>query len=252
LQGLHQVDVLHVLFGDCRDLDLECRFPEPSLFPGGDEASVWGLSRWAETSFMMAVTVFFGVGGLFDDAFIEDRKQMVPGVDFSQAGRLVPAKLLQLSANLDRIERQLADGRPFLLGDSPSLADLSAWHPHTFLAYHPKTAALLEDLEFVPAWLARVGAFGDGKRTELDSTEAIAIARDSEPAPIEGPYAPMPDGLTVGDSVIVLAEEAGSGTVSGELLASGVHEIAVRRHAERAGEVVVHFPRAGFLVVPLA
>ena len=95
---------------------LERRHPEPSLFPGGDEALVWGLSRWAETSFMMGVTVFLGAGGLFDEAFVEDRKKMVPDVDFSQAGALVPAKLLQLRANLDLLERQLADGREFLLG----------------------------------------------------------------------------------------------------------------------------------------
>ena len=41
---------------------LERLHPEPSLFPAGDETLVWGLSHWAETSFMMAVTLFLGIG----------------------------------------------------------------------------------------------------------------------------------------------------------------------------------------------
>ena len=36
---------------------------------------------------------------------------------------------------------------------------------------------------------------------------------------------------------------------SGELLATSVHEIAIRRTSERAGELVVHFPREDYVVV---
>lgn len=228
---------------------LEKLHPEPSLFPGGDEATVWGLARQAETSFMMAVGVFLGVGGLFDEAFIEDRRKMVPNVDFSQAPMIVPAKLMQLRANLDLLERQLADGRPFLLGDAPSLADLAAYHSHAFLRAHPATAALLEPLKSLPAWLERVTAIGHGERTELDAKDAIAIAHDAEPASFEGDAVAPPEGLAVGDPVVVLPEEAGSGPVAGALLESGLHEIRIGRQAERAGELVVHFPREEYLVV---
>ncbi len=228
---------------------LERLHPEPSLFPNGDEATVWGLSRWAETSFMMGVTVFLGVGGLFDEAFIEDRKKMAPHLDFSKTGVIVPAKLLQLRANLDLLEQQLADGRRFLLGDQASLADLSAYHPHRFLNVVEATRALLEPLTHVPAWLDRVAAIGHGERTELDAKDAIEIARQAKPASVAAEAAELPGGLQPGDTVTVLPEEMGSGVVSGELLASGVHEIAIRRTAERAGELVVHFPREDYLVV---
>ncbi len=223
--------------------------PEPSLFPGGDEATVWGLSRWAETSFMMAVTVFLGAGGVFNENFIEDRKKMAPQVDFSKAGMVVPAKLLQLRANLDQLERQLSDGRAFLLGDAPSLADLSAYHPHRFLAAHPATKTLLDPLTHVPAWMDRVEAIGHGERSEIEAKDAIAIARDANPAPIEGEAAPLPDGLAYGDDVVVLPEETGSGVVAGQLVPSPVHEIAIRRRSERAGELVIHFPREDYLTV---
>ncbi len=174
---------------------------------------------------------------------------MVPDRDLSKADRVVPAKLLQLRANLDRLERQLSDGRPFLLGDRPSLADLSAYHAHRFLEAHPTTRALLRGLRHLPAWMQRVAKIGHGKRTELDAKDAIAMARSAAPAPIEGETVPMPEGLAPGDAVVVVPEEPGSGTVAGELVATGVHEIAVRRRSERAGELIVHFPREDYLVV---
>jgi len=231
---------------------LERLFPEPSLFPNGDEATTWGLSQLGEASFMMAVTVLLGLGGTFDEAFLEDRKQMAPGVDFSRLPLVVPTKLLQLRANLDWFERQLADGRPYLLGESASLADLSGYHPHAFLYRHPTTAELFSTLRQVPAWLERVEAIGEGAFSDLDPKQAIDIAAAATPAPLVGEPEPLPPGLAVGDRVVVISEETGSGTVTGELLASGLHEIAVRRHSERAGEVVVHFPREQYLVLRAA
>ena len=90
-------------------LALERFAPQPSLFPG-DPATIWAMSRWAETSFMMAVTIFLGSDGFFEEDFIEDRKKMLPGADFSKAKLIVPAKLMQLRSNLDRLEEQLSDG----------------------------------------------------------------------------------------------------------------------------------------------
>lgn len=227
---------------------LERLHPQPSLF-AGDETTVWALSHWAETSFMMAVTVFLGLGGLFDDAFVEDRKKMAPHLDFSQAPRIVPSKLLQLRSNLARLEQQLADGRAFLLGAEPSLADFSAYHPHAFLRRKPETAALLEPLAQLPRWMERVQGFGHGTREELAAEDAIAVARAAKPAPPVGAPVELPDGLVPGDAVVVIPEETGSGSVQGELLASELHEVAIRRHSERAGELVVHFPREETLVV---
>lgn len=228
---------------------LERLHPTPSLFPGGDAAAVWGVSRWAETGFLMAVLIFLGSGAVFDEAFVADRKKMVPSLDVDRVKTIVPAKLLQLAQLLERIERQLSDGRAFLLGASPSLADLSAYHTTYFLRANPATASLLEAHARLHAWQARVGAIGHGDRKELDSADAIAIAHDATPAPFEGEPAPLPDGLAYGDRVVVLSEEIGSTPVPGVLAPSDVHEIAIRRTSERAGELVVHFPREDYLVV---
>lgn len=228
---------------------LERLHPEPSLFPDGNEAAVWGLSRWAETSFMMNVLVFLGEGGLFDEAFVEDRKKMVPGLDPERLRAIVPAKLLQLAQNVERLESQLADGRPFLMGARPCLADLAGYHAHNFMRAHPRTAALLEPHARIGAWLERVAAIGHGERSEISGADALAIARDAKPEPFQGRAAALPEGLAWGDPVRVLSEEIGSTPVTGELVPSDVHEVAVRRSTERAGEVVVHFPREDTLVL---
>ena len=229
---------------------LERLHPEPTLFPGGEPATVWGVARGAETGFMMAVLIFLGAGGLFDDEFIADRKKMVPTLDLERIRAIVPAKRLQLEQNLDRLESQLADGRNFLLGDAPSLADLAAYHPTYFLRTHPLTAPELSRRPKLGAWLERVAAIGHGDRKELSSADAVAIAHDATPVPFEGEPAPLPDGLAFGDRVVVVSEEIGSsGNVIGELVAAPADEIAIRRQSERAGEIVVHFPREEYLVL---
>src|SRR2546426_7643623 len=131
---------------------------------------------------------------------------MAPGLDEDRIKKIVPAKLLQLSQNLERVEQQLSDGRAFLLGASPSLADLAACHTTYFLKAHPLTAALREPLDRTGAWLARVAAIGHGDRKELDAAEAIAIAHDATPVPYDGEPAALPDGLAYGDRVVVLPE----------------------------------------------
>jgi glutathione S-transferase len=224
--------------------------PDPPLSPPGLETVEHALSRWAETTFMMAVLALFGIGGFFPEEFVEDRRRTMvpPGQSLEQTKLILSTKLTQIRANLDRLERQLADGRAFLLGSEPCLADLSAFHPLLLVLAHPRTAALLTPLRRVPAWIERVRAIGHGKPAPLGSAEAIAIARETTPAGFEG-EAVVPDGMRLGQRVVVVSDEYGSGNVAGTLAASGLHEIAVRRDSERAGELVVHFPREDYSVI---
>jgi len=226
--------------------------PSPPLSPPGLETVELALSRWAETSFMMVILAFFGLGGVFDDAFVEDRKKtmMPPGANLEAMSKLVPTKLLQLRNNIEHLESMLADGRPFLLGDSACAADLSAYHPLVMLAMHPRTAALLEGADRVHDWMGRIGKIGHGQVTPIESADAIAVARAAEPAPYAGEPV-LPDGMQLGDPVLVMDDEYGSGNVQGQLAASGLDEIAVRRTGERAGEVVVHFPREDHVLIAL-
>ena len=255
--GYRRVPVLQIgadIYCDthCIARALDRLYPDPPLSPRGLELEEHGISRWAETTFMMVILALFGIGGVFPPEFVEDRRSTMvpPGTDMDRTKLVLGTKLLQIRANLDRLERHLADGRAFLLGKEPCLADFSAFHPLMGLAMHPRTQALLSPLRRVPAWMERVRAIGHGKRTEISSTEAIAIARAARPAAFEGEPA-LPDGIALGQGVVVFADEYGSGTVTGKLAASDLHEIAVWREGPRAGEVVVHFPREDYGVIAI-
>jgi glutathione S-transferase len=232
--------------------ELDRRFPDPPLSPPGLETVEISVSRWAETSFMMVILALLGIGGVFPPEFIKDRGETMvpPGQALERTPMIVGTKLLQLRANLDRLESMLSDGRAFLLGSEPSLADLSAYHPLYGLAMHPRTAALLTPLRRVPAWLERVRGIGHGKPSELASAQALESARAATPEAYAGEPV-LPDGIALGARVIVLSDEFGSGNVIGELAPPGLHEIAVRRRGERVGDVVVHFPREDYTVIAI-
>ena len=59
------------------------------------------------------------------------------------------------------------------------------------------------------------------------------------------------NGRKPGDRVQVIPDDYGKIPVEGTIVSLSAQHIAIRRKDERAGEVVVHFPRAGFLVVPV-
>lgn len=224
--------------------------PDPPLSPPGREVEELAFSRWAESSFMLLIHAFFGIGDVFPEDFVEDRTATMipPGTDIEQTKMILPTRLMQLRANLDRIEMQLADGRSFVFGEQPCAADLSAFHPVMMMKIHERTAALLAPFARVTAWLERVRAIGHGSPSPMDVAEAIEIARSSTPAEYEGEPV-IPEGMKIATPVVVLHDEYGSGTVAGSLAPSGLHEVAVRRSTDRAGEVVVHFPRDEFTLI---
>jgi glutathione S-transferase len=253
--GYRRVPVLQVgadIYCDtaCIARELDRRFPEPALYPPGQETVAHSLCQWSETSFMMVVLAFFGIGGVFPPEFVEDRRNTMvpPGTNLDAAPMIVGTKLLQIQANLARLETQLADGRDYLLGASACVADTAAYHPLMFLGAHERTAALLAPHATIRAWMERVRELGHGSSSPLDSSAAIAVAKSAEPAAFAGEPV-LPDGMSIGDPVLVLPDEYGSGNVAGTLAASGLHEIAIRRESERAGSLVVHFPRETYGVI---
>ncbi len=224
--------------------------PSPTLYPAGQEARNRALCTWGESFFMNAVVLFLALG-VFPDDFVEDRKTMIPGpFDPALAEAVVPANRDQVRAKLDVLEAQLRGGG-FLLGGEPCLADLAVHHPIWMLRAHPEIARLVEPFPSVLAWMERVAAIGHGERSELDSAEAIEIARAATPRtrPAEDPG--DPNGRKPGDRLRVQPEAYGNCPVEGELVRSDARSLALRRHDPRVGEVVVHFPREGTLSFPL-
>jgi hypothetical protein len=56
--------------------------------------------------------------------------------------------------------------------------------------------------------------------------------------------------LAAGQAVTVSPDDYGIVPVAGTLVRLTLADIAIRREDARAGEVVVHFPRAGYRVEP--
>jgi glutathione S-transferase len=99
------------------------------------------------------------------------------------------------------------------------------------------------------SWFERVTALGHGTNEEMTPEQAFDVAKQVEP--IEPKYiSNNPDSKwTIGEKLRVTPDDTGRVPVEGTLLAVDDHEIVLRLSDEKAGNINVHFPRAGFDVV---
>jgi len=233
--------------------ELERRFPEPTLFPAGDTGLAWAVSMWADrVLFQNVVAVIFGGGpSIADEAFIKDREKLT-GRPFDTEAMKQAAPLMaeQARAGLSWLEDQLSDGRAYLTGEKPGLADASAYYNLAFLRWlNPAGLKVLESLPKTAAWDERVRGIGHGKRAELSNKDALAIAKAATSTTKEKADPNEPNGLKPGDKVSVMADDYGRDPITGTLVASDAQSVSIRREDPQVGEVVVHFPRAGFFVM---
>ena len=105
---------------------------------------------------------------------------------------------------------------------------------------------MLAEFGHTRAWEARMRAVGHGRCSEISTAAALDIAAGATPQTAELSDPHDPNGRKPGDRVEVMPDDYGKVKVSGEIVALSSQHIAIRRHDPRAGEVVVHFPRAGF------
>ena len=227
---------------------LEQAQPKPTLYPNGTAMLERAVSVWGEGMFLPIVTIALGAG-MLPQEFIDDRRKMFPGgLDLEQMRATIPSRTDHVRASLDLLERQLADGRPFVLGEAAALADFSVYHPLWAMRTTPAGAAFFEQTPRVGAWLDRIAAFGHGTPQEMSSADAVAIARAATPQTQAAEDPGDPTGRHVGDRIRIFPEAYGRDPVEGELVRADAHSVAIRRRDDRAGEVVVHFPREGMII----
>jgi len=234
--------------------ELERRFPAPSVLPHG-KGLPYGLGFWTDRPFFMAsVPIIFGeIGHMVPEAFKKDREAMSPN-GFSTEAMKAAAPFMrdQWRAHAGFIADQLDDGRAFLQGDEPTLADIQCHMNLWFMknAVPHIAGALLKEFPKVDAWFGRVTGIGHGKPTPMDSKEALAIAKAATPEMKSAPDPFEPSGRKPGDKVKVSADDYGRDPIAGEIVFTTAHEIAILRRDAQVGDIVVHFPRAGFVVTP--
>ncbi len=239
----------------CIIRELERRFPEPTLFPGGSDGIAWGVSRWTDGAlFQSAIAVVFGTAEALPADFAADRGALYFGPDFDLAALKadVPHHLAQLRAQFAWMDQRIGAGRDFMLGAQPGLPDALCYYLVWFIRGRTDQGpALLSQFAHLVAWEERVRNLGHGSSSDLDSEAALAIAREARPEAPERVDPLDPLGLKPGAPVRVVSGEGSAGqAVSGRLLALDLQEVAIGRQDERVGEVAVHLPRVGYRVLP--
>ena len=231
--------------------ELEKRFPQPTLFPDGNNGVPWALGMWTDRPwFQSTVALVFGsLGDKVPQDFIDDRSKLRGAkFDIAAMAAVIPQMRDQFRANADWIEAQLSGGKQFLLGEF-SLADINAymnvWYARQSL---PGIDGILKPLPLISAWEKRIQAFGHGARSEISSVEALEIGTRSTPQAKTAPDPHDPNGRKPGDVVSVHSDDAWKTDIRGEIVSLSAQHISIRRKDERAGEIVLHFPRTGFTI----
>jgi hypothetical protein len=133
-------------------------------------------------------------------------------------------------------------------------AYMNVWYARSNLSAEEDQAVagldrIFAGLRQVAEWESRVRAVGHGPREEMSADEALGVAAKASPETVAENDPDDPNGRNVGDRVLVVPDDYGKVEVGGEIVSLSAQHIAIRRLDDRVGEIVVHFPRAGFLVL---
>lgn len=221
--------------------ELERRHPGRPLLRSGALVN-FGLQHWSDDAVFPpgSALAMHENAVAMPDGLLMERAQYFGNLDFARFGEDADYFRAQLSAHAALIERQLGDGRTFLLGDEPEWADIGAYFPLWMLGGHvPSAKSFLAGRRMLDRWQARMASFGTGDRSELSSAQALEIARNDK----------LPDGIE-GDPVSVFPVAHPQTAVVGTLISADDDRIVIRRKDRVAGEVAVHFPRIGYRIEP--
>jgi glutathione S-transferase len=254
--GYRKVPVLQVgadIYCDTRLIarELERRYPVPSLFPGCSAGISLALTSWSDRTFFdPGAGLSMGLNmAQIPSEVIEDRKGFFNFMDFDRLEADIPHMFTQFRASLDLVEQMLADGRPYVLGQGPSFADIDAYFAVWMARGNIASAdTLLAPLTNMQGWEERMRGIGHGERTEMQAQAALAVARECTPLPGAGVDPHDALGFEARQRVTVTPDDYGRVPVEGELTTLTVQEVAIRRQPPELGEVIVHFPRLGYRV----
>lgn len=254
--GYSKTPVLQIgsdIYCDTRRIadELEARFPTPSLFPYG-RGITDVLQYWADYDLTLSGGRYT-IGQAWENwppEFHADRAAMwgVP-VDLDRMRRSAVRYRQQLVAQIDWLTQMLSDRRAYLQGAEPSVADIAAYHILWFLDFGgAKCTDVLIGADRVNVWMARVKEIGHGRPSDMSAASALDSARSTTPTTKPHMEAGNSEGFALGDVVQVRPHLAGRAPTVGALHLLTRHHVAIRHSNERVGEMVVHFPRIGYVV----
>ncbi|WP_457808730.1 glutathione S-transferase family protein [Kushneria sp. EE4] len=231
-----------------------------TLSPPSQAASVRALEELGDRLFLAAIPIHFRPEGraalaeqLGEDAlarFQSDRAELFSGGSISRPDDSFSRAVW--GPTLDTLEAQLAH-QPFVLGESPTLADFSLCHPVWYVNNNPGVRGLLAGYPHLMAWFARLQAFGHGRRREMSEAQAHDVATACDHwQPLTGEHDDSL-GVAVGEAVAIHASDYGVDSVHGRLVQVGRETLTLEREAtfegRTLGPVRLHFPRDGFSLI---
>ncbi|MGH1471932.1 MAG: glutathione S-transferase family protein [Cellvibrionaceae bacterium] len=227
-------------------------FPENTLYPSEYLAAAKTMAYWADNIlFQHTVPVAFQkevmmqtFGGNVEmmKAFVSDRADMSKD---SPRRRILPEEAhLMFDTFLEDLNTQLSDERKFLLGEKPCIADFSVYHALWFIKSKPIITEKFVGHHHLLRWMDTIDELGEGNVTIISSSDAIAIAKQSSSK--QQLAKNLLSEFTLGDDVEIMPGDYGFDPVKGKLVYSDENEFAISRQDDRAGDLVVHFPRLGY------
>lgn len=258
--GYRRIPVLQMGADIFCDTAIMCRvidaiYPDNPIYPEANIATVEGFAYWTDTFFFkVCVAVAFQPNALAseplfaDEAgaaeFFADRAKLTEGS--SELAMSFEVAEPYFLSHLSGLDEQLSHA-DFLFGGSPTIADFSTYHLMWFIRQREVLLDYFTPFEALSAWYERIAAFGHGDVTTITGSEALAVA--AQETPDEMVDSVFIDEIEPGTEVSIMPIDYGFQPVKGELIVSGIDELAIVRDDDAAGRVVVHFPRMGFQIV---
>lgn len=232
---------------------LDKRAPAPPLYPAAINGIARNLAQWADSILFWAAipyafqpaaipSIFGNISAEEMQAFSADRAAMRGNMPRTGMGEAKG----QLCEYLRRLENMLSGEHAFLFGAQASIADFSVYQALWLIRIAPAINSIFNDYPRLLKWMDLVAAFGHHQSAPLSSTEALDIARNAQSFDVDGRNFVDTHGIPLGEQVTIMPTDYALDPVVGELVIASENELAVRREDERAGTVVVHFPRVGF------
>jgi glutathione S-transferase len=223
--------------------------PSPTIYPNPVAAEA--TAAWADKQlFQVCVPLVFGaLAEMLPPELLADRQKMRPEMTAENLEAAAPNCRNAFRAATTRLDETFANTN-FVLGDAFSVADAAIYHCLWFASNAPEPAEALKTFPNLSAWMQRLAAMGVGEPTPMPASEAMAVAKSAVPATKEQADAGDPNGLAPGARVGICSDDLLSDVFEGEVLALDAQEVVIRREDPEVGEIAIHFPRAGYYILP--
>ena len=238
--------------------ELERRFQIPSLNLPGHEGIAKMIAAWTDGKwFQTSVGVIFGaIGEQMPQEFLDDRAKM-SGRPFEVEAMKAAAPFLrdQWRTQLMWIEERLAGGEGagtghWLVGTKPGMVDVHAFMNPWFMEMNVPQflAECFEDAPRAQDWYERLKQVSGPAPEEITGAEAIEIARAAAPRLKPASTAKDLRDFTPGDPVAIAPDDYAKDWVEGELVVANSERVIIARHAGKAENLHLHFPRVGYIL----